>query len=215
MRRWSCLLVVCALAAAPRAGAVEEIHVVGLFAGKAVVEVDGARRVLAEGETSPEGVRLISADSEQAVLEIDGERRAYELGGRVSTRFRRPERASVRIWRDGRGMFATTGAINGMPVDFLVDTGATYVAMSGAAARRLGIDFRVEGERGFAETASGVARTYRVTLDTVQVGDIRVRNVTAAVIEGSRPRRVLLGMSFLDRLEIENRGEVMVLRKRY
>ncbi len=193
---------------------VERITVLGLFKDKAVVRIDGKRRLLRAGEPSPEGVVLISADSEGAVLEVGGERRTYSLGTQVSTRYAQAPSNEVRIWRNAGGMYTTVGSINGHPVDFMVDTGATMIAMNANQARLLGIDFRLEGEQGMAHTASGAARVYRVTLDRVGVGEILLHNVDAVVLEGSAPRVTLLGMSFLGRLQIEHDGKAMVLRQR-
>jgi len=208
------LLVLAALPG--EAAAVEQITVVGLFRDKAVVNIDGNRRVLQTGETSPEGVTLVSADSEQAVLEVDGERATYPLGARISTRFASPDERAVvtRVWRSPRGTYDANGSINGYPVDFIVDTGASLVAMSKRHARRLGIDYLVQGSRGISETASGMVDAYVVTLDRVRVGDIELRDVRAAVLDSNHPSSVLLGMSFLDRLETRREGDLMELIKK-
>ncbi|MDH3871316.1 MAG: TIGR02281 family clan AA aspartic protease, partial [Gammaproteobacteria bacterium] len=97
----------------------------------------------------------------------------------------------------------------------LVDTGATQIAMNDAQARRLGIDYRVTGEPTAITTASRVERAWAVMLDSVKVGDINLRNVSAIVLEGPQPDQVLLGMSFLGRLEIRNDGQLMTLRRKY
>jgi len=112
-------------------------------------------------------------------------------------------------------MYATVGSINGLPVSLIVDTGATQVAMNAAAARRLGIDYRVVGTPAAITTASRVERAWSVTLETVKVGNILLRNVQGVVLEGGQPEQVLLGMSYLGRLEISNDGQVMTLHKRY
>lgn len=194
------------------AGAVERIQVLGLFKDKAVVRIDGQRRLLRTNEVSPEGVRLISADSNAAVLEVEGEQRTFQLGSDVSTRLAPADSSVVRIYPNNFGMYATVGSINGQTVDFLLDTGASQIALNARHARLLGIDFRLEGREERVETASGVVRAYRVNLDTVQVGAIKLHNVGAVVLEGPSPRQALLGMSFLGRLAIENQGKAMVLR---
>lgn len=204
-----CMLGISPLLAAP------DVRVVGLFKDRAVVQIDGRQRILRVGQTSPEGVKLVSADSESAVLEVDGKEIKGTLDGRVSTRTKSPVVRDVQIRRNNQGMYTTVGSINGLPVPFLVDTGATQVAMNAAAARRLGIDFRVVGRRSAVTTASGVERAWAVVLDTVKVGDIQLRNVAGVVLEGKQPERVLLGMSYLGRLEINNTGSLMTLRKTY
>jgi aspartyl protease family protein len=192
-----------------------DVAVVGLFSGRAVLEIDGARRVLKVGDISPEGVKLLAADSESALLEIDGREQRMALGGHISGSYQAPPRAEVHVWPDTRGMYRMPGSINGQTVDFLVDTGATHIAMNARQARRLGIDYRVRGERDMASTASDVVPVFRVTLDRVQLGGITLRQVTAVVFEGTQPSDVLLGQSFLNRLEMRRENEAMVLREKY
>ncbi|HHH43447.1 MAG TPA: TIGR02281 family clan AA aspartic protease [Gammaproteobacteria bacterium] len=201
---------------AGRVLAVKDIHVVALFRDRAVVMIDGKRHLLGAGETSPEGVRLISADSAGAVLEYGGERLERQLDGRVRAAVKpRDTGEDVHIFRDSMGMFKTVGSINGLPVSFLVDTGASSVAMNAAQARRLGIDYHVEGEPTWVSTASDVVRAYRVRLDIVKVGSIQLRNVTAIVMEGPQPSEALLGMSYLSRVQLINQGDRLILRRRY
>jgi aspartyl protease family protein len=209
------LLPAVCLLAASTARAAPDVRVVGLFSGRAVVQVDGRQAVLRDGETGPQGVRLVSADSEAAVLEIDGQRIRASLDGRVTARRHEVQVREFQVRRNNSGMYTTVGSINGLPVPFLVDTGATLVAMNSAQARRLGIDYRVTGTESTITTASGVERVWAVTLDSVKVGELEVRNVGAVVIEGAQPQTALLGMSYLGRLEIVNSGQLMTLRKRY
>ena len=210
------LLLVLALLMSQAALAVKDIHVVALFKDRAMVMVDGKRHLLRSGETSPEGVTLLSADSRQAVLEYHGERLQRKLDGRARAPAKKTDSGdAVRIFRDPMGMFTTVGSINGMPVAFLVDTGASSVAMNSAQARRLGLDFRVEGDSTYVATASSVTQAFRITLDRVKVGSIELRNVTGVVIDGPQPSEVLLGMSFLGRLDLVNQGNSLTLQKKY
>ena len=192
-----------------------DIRVAGLFGGKAVLIIDGEQRLLKPGQTSPEGIKLISANSEEAVLLVDGEQISARMDSRVSARKRSPEINEVQVWRDTSGMYTTIGSVNGLPVEFLVDTGATAVAMNAQQARRLGIDFRVVGQPSGVTTAAGVVNAWAVILNTVKVGDLMLRNVQAVVREGAHPETALLGMSYLGRLEIDNDGRLMTLRKKY
>lgn len=203
------LPVAQALRAAP------DVRVVGLFSGRAVVQIDGRQAVLRVGETGPRGVRLLAADSEAALLEIDGQQVEARLDGRVTARRREAQVAEFQVWRNSGGMYTTVGSINGLPVSFLVDTGATDVALNAAQARRLGIDFRVTGTAAAVTTASGVERAWRVTLDSVKVGELELRNVAAVILDGPQPETALLGMSYLGRLEITNSGRLLTLRKKY
>lgn len=198
------------------AAAAQDILVLALFKDKAVLRINGAQRTLRVGEVSPEGVRLISADSAQTVLEINGKRSTHALGSHASyATLGSAARSAVQIWRGAGGMYTTGGSINGMPVMFLVDTGASVIAMNSQDARRFGIDYQRSGTAGTVSTASGVERAYQVSLDSVKVGDILLRNVEAAVLEGLHPPMVLLGMSFLGRVEMENQGSMLVLRQKY
>ena len=210
-----CLLLVFCLLASPGIPAASSVRVLGLFKNRAVVLIDGKQRVLRVGETSPEGLKLISADSESARLEYAGERFRATLDNRVSARNKSADSEEVQIWRNTQGMYATTGSINGLPVSLLVDTGATQVAMNSAQARHLGIDYRVTGTPAVITTASRVERAWAVRLDSVKVGEIEMRNVDGVVIEGAQPATILLGMSFLGRLDMSNDGHLLTLRKKY
>jgi len=127
-------LVVAWLALPPVLYALQDVHVVALFKDRVMVEIDGKRHTLRTGETSPEGVTLVSADSAGAVFSYRGE----TLKRRLDNRARAPAATAasgvvVRIYRDTHGMFMTTGSINGLPVSFLVDTGASAVATTGTS----------------------------------------------------------------------------------
>ncbi len=198
-----------------------DILVLGLFKDMAILRIDGKQVKLRAGETTDDGIRLISANSNEAVIEIKGKRETFPLGSHVSiSNTPSQEEATtgdvdeVRIWPSS-GMYLTAGSINGQPVHFLVDTGATWVSMGANQARRLGIDFRYRGEPGYANTANGTVKIYVVNLDKVKVGDIELLNVRGAVLEGNRSSEVLLGQSFLNRTRMERDGEMMLLRKKW
>ncbi len=197
------------------AAAAADVRVVGLFSDRAVVIIDGRQSVLRVGQTGPQGVKLVAADSEMALLEIDGKTIEARLDGRVSARTRTAPVSEVQVWRNPQGMYTTVGSINGLPVSFMVDTGATLVTLNSGQARRLGIDYRVTGTQAAVTTASGVEPAWSVMLDRVRVGDLELHNVAAVVIEGPQPRTALLGMSYLGRLEISNSGRLMTLKKKF
>jgi len=214
-RKWLLVvLLVCIYSAA--SWAIKDIHVVALFKDRAIVMIDGKQRLLRAGDSSPEGVRLVSADSAGAVFEYQGRMLERQLDGRVHAAAESPKgHDDVLIFRDRWGMFKTVGSINGLPVKFLVDTGASSVAMNSAQARRLGIDFLVQGEPIYVSTASDVTQAYQLKLDVVKVGSIQLRNVTAVVMDGAQPTEVLLGMSFIGHLEMINKGDKLILRRKY
>ena len=196
------------------------VQVIALTKDKATVVIDGGRpRTLAAGQSSPEGVRLISASVESAVLEFDGQRRTLRLGTSYRTAPSSAESSAkgskVVIPADSKGHFLVTGIINNAAsVQFLVDTGATMVSISADDATRAGINY-LSGQRAISQTASGVAPIYRVKLNTVKVGDITLHNVDAAVHVSGRLPISLLGMSFLNRMEIKRDATALTLTRRY
>lgn len=193
--------------------AVEQVQVLGLFAGKAILLVDDQRYTLKAGESTPEGVLLVAADSDKAVIEIEGERRQLKLGSQISSHYPEAEKKVVRLYPDNLGMYRGDALINGYSVPFLVDTGATTIAMNSVEAKKLGIDYRRVGTPGLGETASGRVQVYWVKLDTVSVGEIRQYNVDAVVIEGEQPSVVLLGQSFLNQLHMKREGTLLRLEQ--
>lgn len=203
------------LAALPCVAA-EKVTLQALFKDKAIVLIDGTRRVLTVGGTSPEGVTLRATDTqaERAEIEIAGRRETLELGV-VFGSFTAGDRGSVTLYAEPDGHFHAQGSINGSAVQFLVDTGATTIALSGAEATRLGIDYKKRGRAGYASTAGGMVRMYALRLDSVQLGTITLYNVEAGVVEGSYPREALLGMSFLSRVDLKRDGERLELTQRF
>ncbi len=197
------------------ATAIDRIEVQALFAEKAVIMVDGSRHTLAVGDTSPEGIKVIAADSKSAILEIDGEQKTFPLGNSITMSYQKPSSVKEQIFVNSNGMYTTHGSINGRSVRFMVDTGATSVAMSEPAARRLGIAYRLDGEPIQTFTASGVAKAWRIKLKSITVGSLRQNQIDAVVVEGNHPREVLLGMSFLERLKVEKEAGVMTLEQKY
>ncbi|EPK5696611.1 TIGR02281 family clan AA aspartic protease, partial [Pseudomonas aeruginosa] len=136
--------------------AAPQVFVVGLFPGAAVLNVDGQRKLVRVGQTGPQGVQVVSADSRKAVLRIDGVERTYELSREYNEAgYSAPQRQSFSIARGTGGHYWVAGSVNGQNMQFLVDTGATSIAMNENEARRLGIDYRVDGKPMVASTASG------------------------------------------------------------
>lgn len=188
----------------------------GLYPGKAIIQIDGGRpRAVAVGETTPEGVKLISATSASAVVEYQGRRDtlAPGEGTRMQSGSATAGLQKTTLTANADGHFITTGTVNGLSVRLMVDTGASMIVLSAAEARRLGIRY-LDGRRAALQTANGVVRAYRVKLDTVRVGAITAHNVDAVVTEAAQPV-VLLGMSFLNRTEMKRDGDAMTLTRRY
>jgi aspartyl protease family protein len=191
-----------------------EVSVVALFPDKAMLSIDkGKPRTMRAGETV-DGVTLVSADSEGAVVSIKGRKQRLRIGeGAYSTATVDPGRATTTLIADRSGHFMTLGSINGASVRFMVDTGATMVSMGVDDARRAGVNY-LKGRPGYAQTANGVAAVYHVKLDSVKVGGITLSNVDGLVHE-SPMSVVLLGMSFLGKLDMVNQGDSLTLTRRY
>ena len=113
------------------------------------------------------------------------------------------------LQRNRAGHFVASGEINGERVTFLLDTGATQVAVPTALAKKLKL---VLGPPVQLQTAAGPARGYMTRLESVRLASIELIGVSAIVAEGLGPDLVLLGMNFLRRLEIDQRGDQLVLR---
>ncbi len=189
------------------------IEVRGLFKNGAVLVVNGEQHLLRAGQTSPDGVRLIAADTRKAVVEVNGQRRTLTLSKQIASSFAPLQKRTTTVPRNAYNQYLVTGSINGVNTEMLVDTGASAVAMSSTTAESLGINYRNDKNKGMARTASGLVTSYRVQLDAVSVGEITLRNVPAYVNDGAYPEVVLLGMSFLRHLEMRDRGGVMVLEQ--
>ena len=116
----------------------------------------------------------------------------------------------VRLRRNRMGHYVSAGTINGQPVEFLLDTGATGVAIPAAVAARLNLP---RGRSIVTHTANGAARSYQTRLSEVGIGDIRLHGVDAAIAPGLQMREVLLGMSFLKHIEFTQRGNILTLRQ--
>jgi len=189
------------------------VSVVGLFKDKAIVSIDGGKpRTLSVGQ-SVQGVKLVAADSDSARFDVDGKHRTLGMGQSFAGGAPTGARQSVSLTADARGHFAATGSLNGYPMSFLVDTGATAIAISAAEARRIGLDYKA-GQATGVSTAAGVVPAWRVKFSTVKVGSITLNQVDGMVVEAglSVP---LLGMSFLNRMEMKRDGQTMTLTQRY
>ena len=207
---WSLFL---SLAMKPALAQTAALEVQALLPSTAVVVINGQRQTLKAGETHA-GVTLIEADARVAVFEINGKRHQLGVSQRISSNYQQPETRQVTIKRDARLQYNTTASINGIGTPVLVDTGANLVAMSSQHATRLGIDY-ASGVASKVETASGLTNSWIIVLRSVDVGGIAVENVRASVIEGSYPSSVLLGMSYLRHVEMQESGGVLMLSREW
>lgn len=211
---WSRLLAACLLTTACTNAFSADVNVVGLFPGKALVSIDGGPpRTLSAGQKTAEGVTLLSVASDSATFEIDGQRRILRIGQPFRSSGRSADADTIVLSPDTRGSYVTVGAINGKSVRFVVDTGATTVALGATLASQLGIAYR-QGRPVTVSTANGNVGAFVIVLDSVRVGGITLDKVEAAVSDGMNGwDGVLLGMSFIGRLAIQRDGQILRLSR--
>jgi aspartyl protease family protein len=136
--------------------------------------------------------------------------RQYNPNRETVSRITETGAREVVLERNRHGHYVASGEINGERVVFLLDTGATLVSVPAALASRLGL----ERGPGFpAVTANGTVTVYGTRLDSVRLGDIEVRDVRASINPGLQGDEVLLGMSFMQDLELLQRGGTLTLRQ--
>jgi aspartyl protease family protein len=206
------LLLILAALAAPASAAV--VTLVGVFGDKAaVLAIDGgAPRTVKVGQKLA-GLTLITVDKDRATIEVDGKRRVLVRGQTYSSSGPSSGAQSVTLSAGAGGHFMADGQINGGAIRFVVDTGATAVAIPASDAIRLRIDYKA-GRRGVTQTAGGPIAMYVVRLDSVRVGSIEIQNVDAVVIEQGLDVP-LLGNTFLNRMEMRREGQTMTLTRRF
>ena len=181
---------------------------------KALLVIDGQPRTMAVG-ASAAGVRLLALEPGAARVEVAGSVYTVRQGAAPIALAGAPAPASgseVVIPAGAGGHFISQGAINGRSVRFMVDTGATLVAIGASDVRRLGIDLS-RAERGMAQTAGGAVPVQRVTLASLRLGDVELRDVPAVVVPTEMPH-VLLGNSALARFQMRRDNDVMRLELR-
>lgn len=190
------------------------VNIVGLFSNKAVLVInDGKPKTLSVGQTS-EGVKLLAADSKAATLQIEGKTKTLGMGQAASVGGASNAVSSVTLYANQEGHFISDCQINGVVLKFLLDTGATNVALNSGDAKFANIDYK----RGVPEqmnTANGIVTAYRVTIASLKIGSITLNQVEANVLEGGSPSIVLLGMSALNRLDMRRQDIALTLTKKY
>jgi aspartyl protease family protein len=225
-------IFVFTLCLAMNSSATPTIEVLALFSERAMLRIDNKQQLLKVGDISPEGVTLISATSKKAVVEYEGKQFTIEpttiIRGEIkptqavkvtyeqdaTPKPKTQTHSEVIISADINDQYLTTVNIDGHDIKAIVDTGANTVAMSAQHANTLGIDYMNGGMVGSAQTASGVTPMHMVTLNSVKVGDIEVKDVNAAVLEGNFPDTILLGMTFLNEVHLAQEKGVMKLTQK-
>jgi aspartyl protease family protein len=193
--------------------AAQDVGLAGVMGSKALLMIDGGEpQAVAVGQ-SLAGVKVISVQGDQAVVEIGGRKRPLRVGQHAIGAAPADGSGTIVMTADNQGHFYATGSVNGAAVRFLVDTGATMVSLGASDARRIGLDFN-RGQKGMTQTANGQTMVSKVKLDTVRIGDVTLHNVDALIHQTEMPM-ALLGMSFLNRMEMQRDGSTMTLRKRF
>ena len=213
VRTW---LITLALIGCSTASAwAQQVALSGLSGSRALLVIDGAApRFLSPGQ-SHQGVKLLSAQGDTATVEVAGQRQTLRVGDApvsVGSGARSGGGQRIVLTADGRGHFLPMGQINGRSVQFMVDTGATVIALGEEEARRLNLNFK-DGRPVRINTANGTVNAYQIQLSSVRVGDVQVYDVAAVVAPQSMPY-VLLGNSFLTRFQMQRQNDQMTLEKR-
>lgn len=194
----------------------QSVTLQGMLGTRALIMVDGgAPKGVAVGD-SHQGVKVISTSGDQAVLEFGGKRHTLRVGDAPASFGGTggvPRGSRIVMNAGSGGHFLSPGMINGRTVQFMVDTGATNIAIGAGEAQRVGLEYRA-GQPVLLNTANGVTQGWRVKLASVRIGDVEVFDVDAVVSPAPMPY-VLLGNSFLNRFQMKRDNELMVLERRY
>jgi aspartyl protease family protein len=201
--------------AASGSGLAQSVTLAGSMGNKALLVIDGQPHTLAVGHSAM-GVTLTQLSDGQAQVQRGGVSATLRLGAapaRLAGSTNAPSAAQEIVLPVGLGgHFTSAGAINGRPVQFMVDTGATLVAISQSEADRIGLDYR-NSPRAMTQTANGAVPVHRLSLSAVRVGEVEVANVEAIVMPAQMPY-VLLGNSFLGRFQMRRDSDVLRLERR-
>ena len=197
------------------AGLAQQVRLAGSMGSKALLVIDGQPHTLAVGQQAL-GVTLQQVDAASALVLVNGQSLRLQLGAapaRLAGTSAAPSGNSQIVLSAGSGgHFMTSGMINGRAVQFMVDSGATLVALSEREAGHIGLDLR-KARRGVTQTANGTVPVHLLSLDSIRVGEVVLSNVPAVVVSADMPY-VLLGNSFLQRFRMQRDGNVMRLELR-
>ncbi|MEO6320516.1 MAG: retropepsin-like aspartic protease [Polaromonas sp.] len=197
----------------PVSAQAQSVALAGMLGSKALLVVDGTTpKTVAAGEVH-QGVKVISTSGNQAVIEQAGQRQTLRVGDAPVSIGASGRGSRIVLTESSGGHFMTAGQINGRSVQFMVDTGATTIAMSTQDAEDADIHYK-NGQAVQITTANGAAQGFRIKLNSVRVGDVEVYDVDAVVIPQSMPF-MLLGNSFLTRFQMKRDNHLMTLDKRY
>lgn len=190
----------------------QSVTLAGVLGSKALLVVNGAApKSVGVGETH-QGVKVLAVGKDDAQVEINGARQLLRLGESPVSVGSRSGGRKVVLMADGLGHFINTGSINGQTMRYMVDTGASTIAIGRADADRMGLKYQ-NGQSVQMSTANGIAQAWRIKLDKVRIGEVEVFGVEAVVTPQAMPY-VLLGNSFLGEFHMTRNNDQMVLEKR-
>jgi aspartyl protease family protein len=191
----------------------QEVGLAGIMGSKALLKINGgAPRAVPVG-TTVDGVKVVSVQGDQVVVEINGRKRPLRVGQNAVGVAASSDSDRLILHADAQGHFFTTGTINGVSVRFLVDTGASMISLGASDARRMGLDFN-RGQKGISQTANGQVVVSKVQVDNVRIGGMTLHQVDVVIHQSDLPI-ALLGMSVLNRMEMQREGSTMTLKKRF
>lgn len=193
--------------------ALHDFQVKGLFKNKAAIEYQGKFQILKVGDSTSDGLTLLEATSTEAIFEYQGTKIYKSLSNQIGTDYAEVIQPELKIPLDEQGMYRVNGKINRQPIQFLIDTGASMVALNEFHAQSANIDFQ-KGTSIPVDTASGRVTAFQVQLDRLTIGQITKYNVPAVVFPGSYPPIALLGMSFLNQVQLDEDGDYLTLREK-
>ena len=198
---------------APSWAHAQAVALAGMLGSKALLVVDANPPKAVGAGDEYGGVKVIAITKDEATVEVSGARRTLRLGeAPVSVGARGGSGKRITLVADSRGHFVNNGTINGQVMQYMVDTGASTVAIGRPDADRMGLKY-LSGQPVRVGTANGVAQGWRMKLDSVRVGDVEVFGVDAIITSQPMPY-VLLGNSFLTEFQMTRINDQMVLEKR-
>ena len=206
-------LLLLLLSLLPVIGGAQDVGLAGIMGSKAMLMINGGEPQAVPVGQALNGVKVLSVQGDQVTVEIGGKKRPLRIGQHAIGASNGDGSDKIILTADGQGHFFTTGNINGTSVRFLVDTGASMISLGVTDARRIGLDFN-RGQKALTTTANGQAVVSKVQLDTVRISGVTLHNVDALIHQTDMPI-ALLGMSFLNRMEMQRDGSTMTLKKRF
>lgn len=193
-----------------------EVQMAGKLGQKALLVIDGAPPKWFEAGQRSGPVRLIRLEGDMAIVEVEGLPQQLRVGDapvHVSGKTAPGGDERIVLTADEQGHYQQQGAIDGKSIRFMVDTGATSVVISEAAARTMGLKIN-RSQPVQINTANGSAMGYMVTFRQVQIGNVKLRDVEGVIIPKDMPF-ALLGNSFLKRVDMRQNAGQMTLEKRF